>query len=481
MSSRYISGERKQPDKSIDVVDEAAASLRLRKESPPDELTTINNHITTLQIELSSLGKDTDTLSMSRRHEIEMELGELKAQSEELDAAWKAERNRAEEIRSTREEIERRRWELEEAQRQNDFGRASELRYSVLPALEAKLPKDGEGKGETGEGARVTSDDVARVISKVRLFLSFSFLFLLLTLLFESLPESLRRPSFAATPAAFSSSSRSSLPASRVKTPPSLPSPPPSVSPALECTLVTGPSRASSSSVRPERVRFLGSHLRLLVLITATSSGKTELAKALAAEITGTEKNLITINMSEYVLLFSLPLLQFLTSSLCSGTNPSTTSPALLVHRLDSLASVMEVSLRSRCDASPITSCFSTNLRRRIVVSPPPTLLYFAERLLRTTTGSLLTLPSRADVANILLQVLDEGKLTDAQGRVVDFKNTTIILTSNLGSDILAERGATLEDGTVTELAKENVLQRVSSEYPPELVRYPSCSRTHRQ
>jgi ATP-dependent Clp protease ATP-binding subunit ClpB len=77
-----------------------------------------------------------------------------------------------------------------------------------------------------------------------------------------------------------------------------------------------------------------------------------------------------------------------------------------------------------------------------------------------------------ADVANILLQILDEGKITDAQGRAIDFKNSTIVITSNLGSDILSEKGATLEDGTVTELAKEKVLQRVAAEYPPELVRF---------
>jgi ATP-dependent Clp protease ATP-binding subunit ClpB len=304
MSSRYISGDRRQPDKSIDVVDEAAAALRLRKESPPEELTAINGQITTLQIELSSLGKDQDQLSKSRREEIETELQELKRKSDELDAAWRSERDRAEEIRSTREEIERRRWELEEAQRQNDFGRASELRYSVLPALEAKLPKDAEGKGEgkgEGEGARVTSDDVARVISKVPC-LSFFLAALVLTFpLRHSQPVSRLRLSCAATPTASSTSSPSSLPVSRVKTPPSRPSLPPSVSRGRAFTSGTGRWRASCSSVRLERVRLFPFPSFLVDTDLSLSTGKTELAKALAAELTGTEKNLITINMSECV------------------------------------------------------------------------------------------------------------------------------------------------------------------------------------
>lgn len=124
--------------------------------------------ITTLQIELSSLGKDTEASATERRTAIESELETLKRDADEMERAWRAERDRAEEIRKVREELERRRFELEDAQRKGDYQRASELRYSVLPDLEKKLPKEGEevAKGE-GEGARVTSDDVARVLSKV--------------------------------------------------------------------------------------------------------------------------------------------------------------------------------------------------------------------------------------------------------------------------------------------------------------------------
>lgn len=164
MSERYVS-ERFQPDKSIDLIDEACASLRIRKESAPDQLDALRRTILTLQIELQSLGKDQDQASRERRQAINEELKELQGQADEMERHWKAERERTEEIRKTREELEERRFELEDAQRRGDFQRASELRYSVLPELEKKLPKDGEEKSD--EGARVTSDDVAAVVSKV--------------------------------------------------------------------------------------------------------------------------------------------------------------------------------------------------------------------------------------------------------------------------------------------------------------------------
>jgi len=167
MSNRYIA-DRHLPDKAIDLVDEAAASLRLRKESPPEELDALKRTMTTLQIELSSLGKDTDAVARERRTEIERELDGLRQRVDEMERAWRGERERAEEIRRAREELERRRWELDEAQRAGDYQRASELRYSVLPALEKKLPKEGEEGSDEG-GSRVTSDDIARVVSKVRL------------------------------------------------------------------------------------------------------------------------------------------------------------------------------------------------------------------------------------------------------------------------------------------------------------------------
>ncbi|GAA5872762.1 hypothetical protein JCM8547_006335 [Rhodosporidiobolus lusitaniae] len=384
MSNRYIS-DRHLPDKAIDQVDEAAAALRLRKESPPEELDALKRQITTLEIELSSLGKDKDPLSVSRRDAITSELSTLKSQAEEMERAWRAERDRAEEIRQTREEVERRRWELEEAQRRGDFTRASELRYSVLPKLEKKLPKEGEegseGEGQ-GEGARVTSDDVARVISK-------STGIPVSTLLRGQAQRLLDLESVLAA-------------------------------------RVRGQDEAIHSVASAIRLSRAGLHtgnrpVASFLFLGSTGVGKTELAKTLAVELTGTEKNLITINMSEYHDKHSVSRL--------IGAPPGFVGYE---------------------EAGQLTEA----VRRK------PYSVVLLDELEK----------SHPDVANILLQILDEGKLTDSQGRVIDFKNTTIIATSNIGSDILAEEGATREDGAVTPATKQKVLERVASMYPPELL-----------
>ncbi|GAA5825365.1 hypothetical protein JCM11251_006951 [Rhodosporidiobolus azoricus] len=384
MGQRYIS-DRRLPDCAIDVLDESCAALRLRKESQPEELESLKRTITTLEIELSSLGKDKDSTSVSRRDAITSELADLKDQAQAMEQQWRAERDRGEEIRRTREEIERRRWELDEAQRKGDYGRASELRYSVIPALEAKLPKEGEGEGaEAGSegGARVTSDEVARVVSK-------STGIPVQTLLRGDRTRLLELESILS---------------SKVK----------GQDPAIE---------AVASAVRLSRAGLHQGNrpIASFLFLGQTGTGKTELAKALSAELTGTEKNLITINMSEYQ------------------------------------------------DKHTIS---------RLIGAPPGYVGYeeagqLSERVRRQPFSLVLFdefEKAHKDVANVLLQILDEGKVTDAQGRIIDFKNTTIILTSNIGSDILAEKGATLEDGTVTELAKQEVLQRVASMYPPELL-----------
>ncbi|BGP41840.1 chaperone ATPase hsp78 [Rhodotorula kratochvilovae] len=380
MSNRYIA-DRHLPDKAIDLVDEAAASLRLRKESPPEELDALRRTITTLQIELSSLGKDTDALARERRAEIEAELGTLQGRVDEMERAWRGERERAEEIRRTREELERRRWELEEAQRRGDYQRASELRYSVLPELEKKLPKEGE-EGAADEGARVTSDDIARVVSKATGIPTTTLLRGDVSRLIDL--ESVLR--------------------ARVK----------GQEPAIS---------AVASAIRLSRAGLHAGNrpIASFLFLGSTGTGKTELAKTLSQELTGTERNLITINMSEYQ--------DKHTVSRLIGAPPSYVGYE---------------------EGGQLTEA----VRRK-----PYSVILFDE-----------VEKAHKDVANIFLQLLDEGKLTDSQGRVVDFKNTTIILTSNIGSDILSEEGATLEDGTVTDKAKEAVIARVQSMYPPELL-----------
>ncbi|GAA5940729.1 hypothetical protein JCM3775_004881 [Rhodotorula graminis] len=380
MSTRYIA-DRHLPDKAIDLVDEAAASLRLRKESPPEELDALKRTMTTLQIELSSLGKDTDAVARERRAEIESELKTLQSRVDEMEREWRGERERAEEIRSAREELERRRWELDEAQRAGDYQRASELRYSVLPALEKKLPKEGEEGSDEG-GSRVTSDDIARVVSKATGIPTTTLLRGDLSRLIDL--ESVLRQ--------------------RVK----------GQEPAIESV---------ASAIRLSRAGLHTGNrpIASFLFLGSTGTGKTELAKALSQELTGTERNLITINMSEYQ--------DKHTVSRLIGAPPSYVGFE---------------------EGGQLTEA----VRRK-----PYSVVLFDE-----------VEKAHKDVANILLQLLDEGKLTDSQGRVVDFKNTTIILTSNIGFDILSEPGATLEDGTVTDRAKEAVIGRVQGMYPPELL-----------
>ncbi|KAM0790227.1 hypothetical protein ACM66B_005539 [Microbotryomycetes sp. NB124-2] len=374
--NRYIT-ERNLPDSAIDLVDEACATVRLARESKPDELEALERHITELQIELSSLGKDQDEVSRSRREVIESEVKDLEAKAKEMEQTWRQERAKSQEIQQAREELERRRFELEEAQRQNRFDEASKLRYETIPNLERKIPEDGEA-----DSSRVTSADVAKVVAKA-----------------TGIPVS------------------TLLRGDRARLL------------QLEDVLrerVVGQDHAVEAVSEAIRLSRAGLHsakrpIASFLYLGPTGVGKTELSKALAVELTGQEKNLITINMSEYH--------DKHTVSRLIGAPPGYVGFE---------------------DAGALTEA----VRRH-----PYSIVLFDEFE-----------KAAPEVANILLQVLDEGVLTDSQGRRVDFKNTVIILTSNIGSDILMHEDSTRPDGTVTETAKEAVLERVRSMYPPELL-----------
>ncbi len=173
-SSRFIS-DRFLPDKAIDLVDEAASALRLAQESKPDELEALDREIMTLEIERESLKNETDVFSVERRQQVENTLKTKREEAEELTTVWQAERARLENIKDVKEKLEGAKRELEIAQRQGQYERASRLRYATIPELEKQLPKEREG-GEKGEGEeegplsmlhdRVTSADIARVVAK---------------------------------------------------------------------------------------------------------------------------------------------------------------------------------------------------------------------------------------------------------------------------------------------------------------------------
>ena len=170
-SNRYIT-DRFLPDKAIDLMDEAASALRLQQESKPEDIMHLEQRILTLQIELESLRKETDIASRERQEKLQASLEECQKEAKQLTEKWEKERAEIDNIKKMKEDLERARFELDQAQRENNFGRAGELRYSVIPSLEAKLPKDGEVGPETpGEGSlihdAVTADDIAGVVSRV--------------------------------------------------------------------------------------------------------------------------------------------------------------------------------------------------------------------------------------------------------------------------------------------------------------------------
>jgi ATP-dependent Clp protease ATP-binding subunit ClpB len=157
---------------AIDLMDEAASGLRLQQESKPEDIMNLDQRIMTLQIELESLRKETDIASKERREKLQATLKECQDEAAILTEKWEKERSEIEAIKKTKEDLEKARIELDQAQRENNFGRAGELRYSVIPSLEAKLPKDGETSTASSSESSlihdaVTADDIAAVVSRV--------------------------------------------------------------------------------------------------------------------------------------------------------------------------------------------------------------------------------------------------------------------------------------------------------------------------
>ena len=169
--ARYISN-RFLPDKAIDLVDEAASALRLAQESKPDELDSLDREIMTLQIELESLKNETDVFSAERRSKVEEALTAKRAEAAKLEEVWTAERNKLQKVKEIKEKLEEAKHELEVAQRQGLFEKASQLRFATIPQLERELPKERKtDDGQDGEGLtmlhdRVTSNDISRVVAK---------------------------------------------------------------------------------------------------------------------------------------------------------------------------------------------------------------------------------------------------------------------------------------------------------------------------
>jgi len=390
-SNRYIT-DRFLPDKAIDLMDEAASGLRLQQESKPNDILTLESKIMTIQIELESLRKETDIASKERREKLQSDLNAYQEEVKALNEKWEKERAEIDAIKKVKEDLDKARIELDQAQRENNFGRASELRYSIIPSLEQKLPKEGEttlGTIENGSLIHdaVTADDIASVVSRI-----------------TGIPVSKLTSGHAEKLIHMEDTLRES---------------------------VKGQDEALkvvSNAVRMQRAGLNGENrpLASFFFLGPTGVGKTELAKKLAAFLFATETAVVRFDMSEFQ--------EKHTVSRLIG------SPAGYV---------------GYDDAGQLTEA----VRRK-----PYAVLLFDEFE-----------KAHRDISTLLLQVLDEGYLTDSQGHKVDFRNTIVILTSNLGAEILV--GADIlhpykeePNGDISPDVRKAVMDAVTANYPPEFL-----------
>ena len=352
LSDRYIT-DRFLPDKAIDLVDEACAMIKTEMESMPSEMDDLAHKITQLQIEQVSLKKETDALSQSRLKDIEKELAELQDKFRQMKAQWENEKNAISKVQSLREQIEQTGAAIEKAQREYDLNKAAELKYGRLPELQKQLAAEEKLAAEKKESSllrdRVTDEEIARIVARWT------------GIPVEKLVEGEREKLLHLADVLH----RRVIGQDEAVT---------KVSEAI--------LRSRAGIANPNRP--IGSFL----FLGPTGVGKTELAKALAESLFDSEKNLIRIDMTEYMEKFSVSRL--------IGAPPGYVGYE---------------------EGGQLTEA----VRRK-----PYSVVLFDE-----------VEKAHPDVFNILLQVLDDGRITDSQGRTVDFKNTIIILTSNLGSDII--------------------------------------------
>ena len=352
LSDRYIT-DRFLPDKAIDLVDEACAMIKTEMESMPSEMDDLAHKITQLQIEQVSLKKETDALSQSRLKDIEKELAELQDKFRQMKAQWENEKNAISKVQALREQIEQTGAAIEKAQREYDLNKAAELKYGRLPELQKQLAAEEKLAAEKKEASllrdRVTDEEIARIVARWT------------GIPVEKLVEGEREKLLHLADVLH----RRVIGQDEAVT---------KVSEAI--------LRSRAGIANPNRP--IGSFL----FLGPTGVGKTELAKALAESLFDSEKNLIRIDMTEYMEKFSVSRL--------IGAPPGYVGYE---------------------EGGQLTEA----VRRK-----PYSVVLFDE-----------VEKAHPDVFNILLQVLDDGRITDSQGRTVDFKNTIIILTSNLGSDII--------------------------------------------
>jgi len=384
LSHRYIS-DRFLPDKAIDLVDEAAASLAIQKGSKPTVIDQREREKTSLEIERAALKRETDANSVERRHEVEREIAALNEEITALAARWTKEREASSRITEVKKKIEALRFEAEEQTRKGVLDRAAEIQYGELPRLEAELKKVSAAQEGNAGVTRMLKDevdeeDIARIVSK-----------------WTGIPVSRMLEGEVKKLVEMETRLRERV-----------------IGQDAALTIVANAIRRSRAGLSDPR-RPIGS----FIFLGPTGVGKTETARALAEFLFDDEQAMVRIDMSEYMEKHAVARL--------IGAPPGYVG-------YDEGGQLTEA------------------IRRR-----PYAVILFDE-----------IEKAHPDVFNILLQVMDDGRLTDAKGRTVDFKNTVLIMTSNLGAPLLA--GEALKTEHDFDMARESVMRVLREHFRPEFL-----------
>jgi len=384
LSNRYIS-DRFLPDKAIDLVDEACALIKTEMNSLPTELDEQQRKILQLEIEETALKKEDDKLSLERLQDLQKELAELKESFASRKAQWENEKARVDQLSRIREQIDQVNGEIQKAQQKGDLNKAAELQYGTLPSLKKQLAEEeNKMKDVSLVHERVTENEIGRIVSR--------WTGIPISKLTESersktlhLDDELHRRVIGQDEAV---------------------------------TKVSEAILRSKAGIK-DPTKPIGSFM----FLGPTGVGKTELAKALAQALFDDEKNIVRIDMSEYMEKFSVSRL--------IGAPPGYVGYE---------------------EGGQLTEA----VRRK-----PYSVVLFDE-----------IEKAHPDVFNVLLQVLDDGRITDSQGRTVDFKNTILIMTSNIGAQmILADLEDNVgEDGEITEATQKGVMDLLHSHFRPEFL-----------